>query len=436
MPVGTGSIVHWFYVMDNEAFNFVLGTHFFAEHPLILSLTLQASYVLNVDPDGGRESVPLVQSGQTSSYLRLCKKDPSAMMAASKTEHYQLLGGVVNQGLQEFEYFRKDLNVGLFASDKQHVLDIYCCKGRSCCYKFYSPSFRMAYGNSRFGVMRKVLTRVTLERSHMVLCSLNWGAHAGNDYLRTPSEKLTLISTQLPADAIKVPLGRKRHIGKPGWGSMLGVVDRSLASVLWEGLDPALFQEIQRESSRYTLDVLKDRLWPRDAVETTPGREEYLVSDAVAPNTTCHVPKPDDVSECGLSRLPSSIHSDDETAHDAFFVQTCLEEVVNAEYATPQKRLFSIKGEEALDEEVDPRPRLREYVDYKERAVAKRLWYARPTRRSWPLKQGSMGDMNHLKEDLEQKPTTWQPEVDWKLMRTVWGAHVSRRRTGHTRQGR
>ena len=43
------SIAHWFYGMDTEAFNFVLGTDFFVEHTQILSLTLQAPYVLQVD---------------------------------------------------------------------------------------------------------------------------------------------------------------------------------------------------------------------------------------------------------------------------------------------------------------------------------------------------------------------------------------------------
>ena len=38
----------------------------------------------------------------------------------------------------------------LFASDKQHVLDLYCSKGKNCCYKFYWPSFGMAHGNPRF----------------------------------------------------------------------------------------------------------------------------------------------------------------------------------------------------------------------------------------------------------------------------------------------
>ena len=51
------------------------------------------------------------------------------MMAASKTEDYQLLGEVLDGGLKELGYSREDLRVELFASDKQHVLDLYSSKG-------------------------------------------------------------------------------------------------------------------------------------------------------------------------------------------------------------------------------------------------------------------------------------------------------------------
>ena len=56
--------------------------------------------------------------------------------------------------------------------------------------------------------------------------------------------------------------------------------------------------------------------------------------------------------------------------------------------------------------------------------MAKKLCYARPTACSWPLKQGSMGEISLLKEDLEQNIITWQREVDLKLMKSVWCAHV------------
>ena len=170
VPIGSRSIAHRFYVMDTEAFNFVLGTDFFVEHSQILSLTLQAPYVLQVDHGDGWESVPLEQSEHTSSYMRVCKREPSALMVASKTEDNQLPGDVLDQGLKELGYSREDLNVELFARDKQHVLDLYCSNGKKCCYKFYWPSFGMAYGNPRFSELGEVLTKVALECSRMVLC--------------------------------------------------------------------------------------------------------------------------------------------------------------------------------------------------------------------------------------------------------------------------
>ena len=218
VPVETTSIVCLFYVMDTEALDFVLGTNFFAEHPQILSLTLQAPYVLHGYHGDGRECVPLEQSEQTSSYLRVCKKEPSAMMVAFKTEDYELLGGVLDQGLKEYGYARKYLNVELFSSDKQHVLDLYCSKRCNCCYKFYRPSFGMAYKNPTLREPGKVFTKVALERSRMVLCSPEWGAHGRNEYRRTLLEKLTLTSTHLPDNAIYVPLGRKTPIEKTRMG--------------------------------------------------------------------------------------------------------------------------------------------------------------------------------------------------------------------------
>ena len=191
----------------------LLGTDFFVEHSQILSLTLQAPYFLQVDHGDGWESVPLEQSEHTSSYLTVCKREPSTMTVASKTEHYQLLGDVLDQGLRELGYSREDLKVELFASDKQHVLHLYCSKGKNCCYKFYWPSFGMAYGNPGFSDLGKVLTKVALERSCTILCSSDWGAHGGNEYWRTLLDKLMLTSIQLPDDPIYVPLGRKTPIG-------------------------------------------------------------------------------------------------------------------------------------------------------------------------------------------------------------------------------
>ena len=125
----------------------------------------------------------------------------------------------------------------------------------------------MAYGNPRFSELGKVLTKVALERSRMVLCSPDWGAHGGNEYPQTLLDRLTISSVRLPDETIYVPLGRKTPIGKPRWGSMRSMVDKCLTSILWEDLDSTLVQAIQRESDELALGELKDRLRPQDAIE-------------------------------------------------------------------------------------------------------------------------------------------------------------------------
>ena len=215
------------------------------------------------------------------------------MMAASKTEDYQRMGEVLDQGLKELGYCREDLSLKLFASDKQHVLDLYCSKGQNCCYQFYWPSFGMAYGNPRFSELGKVLTEVALERSRMVLCSPDWGAHGGNKCWRTLLDRLTINSVQLPDEAIYVPPGRKTPFRKPGSGSMLSVVDGSLTSIPWEDLDSTLVQTIGRESNGLALEDLKDRLRPRDTFEDIPGGNEYVVTNNNAPNSRCQISIPD-----------------------------------------------------------------------------------------------------------------------------------------------
>ena len=91
--MGSRTIAHRFYVMDTEAFDFVLGSDFFVQHSQIQPLTLQAPYLLYVDHGSGRKSVRLEH---TSSYLRLSKEEPANMMAASKTQDYELSGEVLD----------------------------------------------------------------------------------------------------------------------------------------------------------------------------------------------------------------------------------------------------------------------------------------------------------------------------------------------------
>ena len=99
-------------------------------------------------------------------------------------------------------------------------------------------------------------------------------------------------------------------------------------------------------------------------------------------------------------------------------------EEVDYTAGTSEKPQFSMRKEETPKASHDPWAKQKEYLDSKRRVVAERLNYVTPTRSSWPLKQGAMGDQPQLKIDLEKKITTWHREVDLKLIKSVWGAHV------------
>ena len=76
----------------------------------------------------------------------------------------------------------------------------------------------MADGNPRFSELGRVLTKLALEHSRMVLCSPDQGGHGGKEYWRNLSDRLTISSVRLPDEAIYVPLGRKTPIRETQMG--------------------------------------------------------------------------------------------------------------------------------------------------------------------------------------------------------------------------
>ena len=56
--------------------------------------------------------------------------------------------------------------------------------------------------------------------------------------------------------------------------------------------------------------------------------------------------------------------------------------------------------------------------------MAESVCYSIATRSTWPPKQGAMGCLPQLNEDLEHKITSWEREVDLKLRNSLWAAHV------------
>ena len=71
----------------------------------------------------------------------------------------------------------------------------------------------MAYENPRFSELGKVLTKVPLERSRMVLYSPDWGAHGGNEYWRNLLDRLTISSVWLPVKPVRTPVAILGSLG-------------------------------------------------------------------------------------------------------------------------------------------------------------------------------------------------------------------------------
>ena len=90
----------------------------------MVSLALQVPYVFHIDHVYEKEYVSPEQTGRVSRHLRVCNKETAIMMVAARTEDYQLLGTVLDQGLKDLACPIEDLTVELLARDKQHVLEL------------------------------------------------------------------------------------------------------------------------------------------------------------------------------------------------------------------------------------------------------------------------------------------------------------------------
>ena len=110
----------------------------------------------------------------------------------------------------------------------------------------------------------------------------------------------------------------------------------------------------------------------------------------------------DYLSSPALSTLMTKLRN------DAFFVQTCAVEVENAEYAAPLKPPTLYEGGRPRGRGTGSPIQAKGVRGSQEEVGGEKLCYAKPTCSSWPLKQGRMGDLSQLKDDLKQKITTWQ----------------------------
>ena len=185
-------------VLDTDAFDIVVGRDFRCRNPQVKLLFLQRPYALHCDFCSSLFFVPLEPSGRKESGLRYVNR-------SYRTENYQLLRGFLENGLAALQVDLNEVQVELFASTEQHMMQLYCsqCLNNAC--RFYLRSMGLCYANPPFSQLGNVLTKIALEGAKVILCTPDWGTTGEYGYLRRLLDRTTMGRTELPNGPIYVP---------------------------------------------------------------------------------------------------------------------------------------------------------------------------------------------------------------------------------------
>ena len=212
-------------VLDTDAFDIVIGTDFLRRNPEVKMLSLQRPYSLHCDFGSGLFSVPLELSGRKESGLRYASK------TNYRTENYQLARHVLVNGLAALQVNLDEIQVELFASQQQHIMQLYCTIQLNHAFRFFWKAMGLAYANPPFSLLAKVLTKIAYEGGRVVMCTPDWGCSGEHAYWRRMLYRMTVGRVQLPDGPIYVPEDSDTAMQAPEWASFLSFVDGSLNPV-------------------------------------------------------------------------------------------------------------------------------------------------------------------------------------------------------------
>ena len=200
-------------VLGTDAFDIVIGTDFLRRNPWVKMLSLQTPYSLDCDFGSGLFSVLLELSGQKESGLRY------AANTKYHTENYQLAGHVLENGLAALQVTLDEIQVELFASQQQHIMELYCLKHWSNAFRFFWKAMGLAYANSPFSLLAKVLTKIAYEGGRVVMCIPDRGCSCEHAYWRRMLDRMTVGRVQLPDGSIYVPENSDTAMQAAEWAS-------------------------------------------------------------------------------------------------------------------------------------------------------------------------------------------------------------------------
>ena len=279
-------------------------------------LSLQRPYSLHCDFHSGLFSVSLELLGRKESGLRY------AASTNYCTENYQLARYVLENGLAALQVSLDEIQVELFASQQQHIMQLYCSKHLNNAFRFFWKAMGLAYANPPFSLLTKVLIKIAYEGGRVVMCTPDWGCSGEHAYWRRNLDRMTVERVQLPDSPIYVPEDSDTGMQAPEWATFLSIVDGSLNPVPLCDLDQVLPKKVMAQKRGLTLSHLKKRS-PDNLSATLTGCES---PDGDLEPAAVKEDADDQLSEIA-STLPSVDPSCVELKHSAFLAQLLLEEV-------------------------------------------------------------------------------------------------------------
>ena len=117
-------------VLVTNALAIVIGTDLLCRNPQVKPLSLQRPHALHCNFGGRLFSVPLKLSRRKESGLRYVNR-------SYRTENYDLVRPVLQNGLAAVQVDLNEVQPELFASKEQHVMQLYCLRHLNNAYRFY-----------------------------------------------------------------------------------------------------------------------------------------------------------------------------------------------------------------------------------------------------------------------------------------------------------
>ena len=137
------------------------------------------------------------------------------MNPSYRNENYQFVQPVLGYGLSALQVDLTEVQVELFASKEQHMMQLYCSRYLNNAYCFYWRAMGLCYAKPAFSQLSKGLTNIALEGARVVMCTPDWGPTGEHTFLRRLFDRVSVRRPEVPNGPIYVPEDSQKTMPAP-----------------------------------------------------------------------------------------------------------------------------------------------------------------------------------------------------------------------------